>query len=56
MAGKPFVADDYKIGQMTELGKLSPAQFPELLRQRGITVVLTDPAASASSLDRDLFK
>jgi hypothetical protein len=36
LAGKPFVVDEFKAGELVETGKLTPAQLSEVLGARQI--------------------
>jgi hypothetical protein len=42
-AGKEFVVDDFKTGQMVATGKFSEADVEELIRNRGITIFESGP-------------
>ena len=57
MAGKPFVYDDFKAGQLVESGAMSADQLAELImKERGITNVNIDPRAGADLIRRDIFQ
>ena len=56
MAGKPFVYDDFKVGQLLESGAMSADQLAEILKERRITQVAIDPRAGADSIRRDVFQ
>src|SRR5262249_17895579 len=55
MAGKPFVVDDFKTGQMVLTGAISQAELDELLRQRGIQYVKVDQRTFADATTRDIL-
>ena len=56
MAGKPFVYDDFKVGQLLESGAMSADQLAEILKERRITYVDIDPRAGGDSIRRDIFQ
>jgi hypothetical protein len=56
MAGKPFVYDDFKVGQLLESGAMSADQLAEILNERRITYVDIDPRAGGDSIRRDIFQ
>lgn len=55
-AGKQFVYDDFKVGEMLKMGRITDAGLSQLMRQRGIVYIDIDPRAHADSLSRDIFQ
>ena len=53
MAGKPFVYDDFKVGQLVKTGAISPAMLQQIMHERGIAYVTIDPRANAEFVRRD---
>jgi hypothetical protein len=56
MAGKAFVADDFKVRQLQPDLRFSEDAMEAFLRVRGITYYRNDPRTFADSLTRDLFR
>jgi hypothetical protein len=54
-AGKPFVADDFKIRQVAAAPRLSEDDVETLLRRHGIAYYRNDPRTVSDSLTRDIF-
>jgi hypothetical protein len=55
-AGKPFVADDFKVAQLLPKRKLSEDTIEAFLQERGIRYYRNDPRTFADALTRDLFR
>ena len=56
MAGKPFMADDFKVRQLQLDLRLSEDAMEAFLRARGIAYFRNDPRTFADSLTRDFFR
>jgi hypothetical protein len=55
-AGKPFSADDFKIGQMIATGQATTSEISDLLKERHITVFMQGDGTDAGEIDPSMLR